>query len=134
MIKPDSSDCGITSLMRRRRNIVRFSLTRYTMGMDSGEIIYISSRLALGALTAFFAIMLWARTRDAAWMLMVIGTIAAYVETIYSILEMFGITKTTTVKIGSVPLASIALSNLPDIFILSAFLVMVFRKYRKKNK
>ncbi|MDR2742450.1 MAG: hypothetical protein LBB98_09905 [Treponema sp.] len=102
--------------------------------MDSGEIIYTSSRLVLGALTAFFAIMLWSRTRDAAWMLMVAGMIAAYVETIYSILEMFGITKTMTMTIGSVPLAFIALSNLPSAFILSAFLVMVFRKYRKKRK
>jgi hypothetical protein len=101
--------------------------------MDSGQIIYLSSRLVLGALTAFFAIMLWSRTRDAAWMLMVTGTIAAYAETIYSILEMFGVTKTMAV-IGSVPLASIILSNLPAVFILSAFLVMVFRKYRKKTK
>jgi hypothetical protein len=102
--------------------------------MDSGEIIYISSRLALGALTAFFAIMLWSRTRDAAWMLMVTGTLAAYVETIYSILEKFGITGEAVVTIGSVPLASILLPNLPTVFILSAFLVMVFRTYRKKYK
>jgi hypothetical protein len=102
--------------------------------MDSGEIIYISSRFVLSALAAFFAIMLWSKTRDAAWMLMVIGAIAAYVETIYSILEMFGITETMTVTIGSVPLASMLLPNLPAVFILSAFLVMVSRKYRKKYK
>jgi hypothetical protein len=99
--------------------------------MDIGEIIYISSRLVLGALTAFFAIMLWSRTRDAAWMLMVIGTLAAYVENIYSILEMLGISAVMTVTIGSVPLVSILLPNLPTIFILSAFLVMVIRNYRK---
>jgi hypothetical protein len=102
--------------------------------MDSGEIIYISSRLILGTLTAFFAILLWARTRDAAWMFMVIGTFAAYVETIYSILEIFGITERMSVTIGSVPLASILLPNLSTVFILSAFLIMVFRKYRKKYK
>jgi membrane protein implicated in regulation of membrane protease activity len=102
--------------------------------MDAGRIIYISSRLTLGALTAFFAIMLWSRTRDPAWMLMVIGTIAAYVETVYSILVILGITGTMTAAIGSVPLASIVLSNLPTLFFLSAFLVMVFRKYRKKRK
>jgi hypothetical protein len=101
--------------------------------MDIGEIIYISSRLILGALTAFFAIMLWSKTRDIAWMLMVIGTLAAYVENIYSILEMLGITETMTVTVGSVPLASILLPNLPTVFILSAFLVMVVRNYRKKG-
>ncbi|MDR2247563.1 MAG: hypothetical protein LBE17_12985, partial [Treponema sp.] len=102
--------------------------------MDSGVIIYISSRLALGALTAFFAIMLWSRTRDAAWMLMVLGMLTAYMEIIYSIVEMFGIPEGRSVTIGSVPLASILLPNLSTIFILSAFLIMVFRKYRKKYK
>jgi hypothetical protein len=100
--------------------------------MDMGEFIYISSRLLLGALAAFFAIMLWSKTRDMAWMLMVIGTIAAYVETVYAILEMFGITEPSRLSIGSVPVASILLPNLPTIFFLSAFLVMVTRKYRKK--
>jgi hypothetical protein len=100
--------------------------------MNFGEIIFISSRLTLGALTAFFAIMLWSRTRDAAWMLMVMSTLAAYVEIVYSILEFFGITEKMTMTIGSVPLASILLPNLSSVFILSAFLVMVFRKYRNK--
>jgi hypothetical protein len=101
--------------------------------MDIGEIIYIASRLVLGALTAFFAVMLWSKTRDTAWMFMVIGTLAAYVETIYSIVEMFGMTEKTTVTIGSIPLASILLPNLPTLFILAAFLVMVIRKYRKNK-
>jgi hypothetical protein len=100
--------------------------------MDVGEIIYITSRLLLGAVTAFFAIMLWSKTRNMAWMLMVIGMIAAYVETVYSILEMLGITGLTALSVGSVPLASILLPNLPTAFFLAAFLVMVVRKYRKK--
>ncbi len=53
--------------------------------MDAGEIIYISSQLVTGALAAFFAIMLWSKTRDVAWMLIVIGAITAYVNTVYSI-------------------------------------------------
>jgi hypothetical protein len=100
--------------------------------MDSGEIIYISSRLLLGALSAFFAIMLWSKIRDAAWMLMVIGSIAAYVETVYSILDMFGIIGTERITLGSVPLMAILLPNLPTIFFISAFLIMVIRKYRKQ--
>jgi hypothetical protein len=100
--------------------------------MDTGEIIFIFSRLILGALTAFFAVMLWSKTRDAAWMLMVIGALAAYVSNIYSILEMIGITDTMTVTVGSVPLAAILIPNLPAVFILSAFLVMLTRHHREK--
>jgi hypothetical protein len=100
--------------------------------MDSGQVTYIISRLALGALASFFAIMLWSKTRDIAWMLMVIGTIAAYVETVYSILELFGITSGAVLSIGSVPLVSIVLPCLPTVFFIAAFAVMVVRKYRHR--
>jgi hypothetical protein len=76
--------------------------------------------------------MLWSKTRDIAWMLMVIGTIAAYVETVYAILELFGITGDVVLSIGSVPLVSIVLPCLPTVFFIAAFAVMVFRKYRRR--
>jgi hypothetical protein len=76
--------------------------------------------------------MLWSKTRDIAWMLMVIGAIAAYVETVYSILELFGITGETVISIGAVPLVSIILPCLPTIFFIAAFAVMVARKYRHR--
>jgi len=97
--------------------------------MDSGQIVYILSRLSLGALAAFLAIMLWSKTRDVAWMLMVIGTIAAYVETVYSILNLFGVSGGMFIFIGSVPLMSILLPSLPMVFFIAAFAVMVVRKY-----
>jgi hypothetical protein len=99
--------------------------------MDTGEVLFIVSRLSTGALAAFFAIMLWSRTRDVAWMLMVIGTIAAYVETVYSILELFGITG-ARLSIGSVPVAAIVLPNLRTGFFIAAFVVMVVRKFRRR--
>jgi len=100
--------------------------------MDSGQIVYILSRLSLGAVASFLAIMLWSKTRDVAWMLMVIGTIAAYVETVYSILNLFGISGKVIFTIGSVPILSILLPCLPTIFFVAAFVVMVFRKYRRR--
>jgi hypothetical protein len=100
--------------------------------MDVGEIIYISSQLIAGAFASFFAIMLWSKTRDVAWMLIVIGAISAYVNTVYSILEYFGIVDDAIFSIGSVPFASIVLPILPPIFFSIAFVVMVIRKTRKQ--
>ena len=97
--------------------------------MAIGELLYILSRLILGALAAFLAIMLWSKTRDAAWMLMVMGAIAAYIEIVYSILGLFGINQGTVLLTGSVPVSALILSNLPTGFIIAAFLVMVIRKY-----
>ena len=100
--------------------------------MDLGQQIFIMSRLILGALAAFLAIMLWSRTRDTPWMLIVIGAIAAYGEVVYSILKHFGILGLEGgLSIGSMPIMSIFLSCLPLIFFCSALAVMVFRKYRR---
>jgi hypothetical protein len=99
--------------------------------MDTGHLIYILSRLILGALAAFLAILVWSKTRDAAWMLMVIGAIAAYAEIVYSILGIFGITEGMALTAGSVPVAVLALANLPSCFFIAAFLVMIVRKLHR---
>jgi uncharacterized membrane protein (DUF2068 family) len=99
--------------------------------MDSGQIVFAYSRLILGALAAFFAIALWSRTRDAAWILVVAGAIVMYVEIVYSILEMLGIAASGTLFIGSVPLAAIALPALRMVFFIAAFMVMVARRHRQ---
>ena len=99
--------------------------------MDLGQVIYILSRLVSGAVASFLAIMLWARTRDIAWMLMVMGTIVAYGETIYYIISLYGIDGGNMIVIGSVPLLSILLPNLPLLFFIAGFAVMVVRKYRR---
>lgn len=65
-------------------------------------------------------------------MLMVIGTIAAYAEIVYSILKTLGITDGFEPTIGSVPIAAIVLPNLPTIFYSMAFLVMIIRKTRRR--
>jgi hypothetical protein len=99
--------------------------------MDTGQAIFIISRLIIGALAVFFAIMLWSRTRDIAWMLMIGGIIAAYGEVLYTVLNLFGITAALP-AIGSVPVLTIILSNVPVLFFISAFLVMVVRSYGRR--
>jgi hypothetical protein len=99
--------------------------------MDMGHLIYISSRLLLGAVASLLAIAVWSKTRDAAWMLMVIGTIAGYAGIVYSILGIFGITDGMAFPAGSVPVATLALANLPTCFFIAAFWVMITRKFHR---
>jgi len=98
--------------------------------MDMGQGVLIFSQLVLGALASFFAIMLWSKSRDTAWMLIVIGTIASYIEIIYSILKLFGFISTDFLLIGSVPFAAILLPSLRMIFFIAAFYVMVVKRNR----
>ena len=43
------------------------------MDMESAAPVLLVSRLVVTAVTTFLAIVLWSRTRDLAWMLMVVG-------------------------------------------------------------
>jgi hypothetical protein len=98
--------------------------------MDLGQIISAYSRLILGALAAFFAIVLWSKTRDTAWMLVIISTFIVYIEVICSILEMLGIIAGNFPRIGSVPLPAALLPALRMVFLIAAFLVILIRRYR----
>jgi hypothetical protein len=100
--------------------------------MDSGQIIFILCQLVLGAIATFLAIMLWSRTRNVAWMFIIIGAIVAYIEIIYSILGLFGMGGDFFLIDGSVPLISFVLPLLRMLFFIAAFLVMVVRQFRQK--
>jgi hypothetical protein len=108
--------------------------------MDAGQLVFAFSRLILGALAAFFAIMLWSKTRDAAWMLIVIGVIVAYIGIVHSVLEIPGVAEIlgiaeiaayNTLFIGSVSLVTILLPALSMVFFIAALLVMVIRQRRR---
>ena len=100
--------------------------------MDTGQIIFISSQLILGAIAAFLAIFLWPKIRDAAWMLIIFGIIVIYIETVYSILTTFGITNFDVIVFGSVPLVSFILPTIRTLFFIGAFCVMIYKHSRNK--
>jgi hypothetical protein len=96
--------------------------------MDNGQLTYIVLKLVLGAAAAFLAIIIWAKTMDTVWVLMVLGSISSYIETVYSILGLFGITEGIMVHLGTMPFLSIVLASLPELFFISAFLLMIVRR------
>jgi membrane-bound ClpP family serine protease len=99
--------------------------------MESGQTAYILSQLAFGAAATFLAIMLWSKTRDAAWMLIIMGTIFSYIEIVYSILGLFGIDGANLFLVGSVPLVSFVLPLLRMTFFIAAFIIMIIRHSRQ---
>jgi len=100
--------------------------------MDAGQTIFISGQLILGAAAAFLAILLWPKIRDAAWMLVIFGTIFIYIETVYSVLKIFGISADELVVIDSVPLIPFILTTVRTLFFIIAFAIMIYRQSRLK--
>ena len=100
--------------------------------MDAGQTIFILSQLLLGAVAAFLAILLWPKIREAAWMLIILGIIVAYIETVYSIIKTFGIWSDDFFLFGSVPLISFILPIVRMLFFISAFAIMIYKQSRNK--
>ena len=100
--------------------------------MDFGNTAYIMCRLVLGAISSFLAILLWSRTRDTAWILVIIGAIVSYVEIVYSLLSLLGIINESILSENAVLIISIFLSCMPTVLVIAAFAVMAVRKYRRR--
>jgi hypothetical protein len=96
--------------------------------MSVGDTVLLVSRLATAAVAAFLAILLWSRTRDLAWMLIVIGVIASYAEILFDLLSRIGLLDESFYILWDIPLGRILLSNLPYLFLCAALAVMISRK------
>ncbi len=96
--------------------------------------ISILVRLFLGALATFFGILLWSRTRDAAWIFVILGILVSYAEIIFSTLRQFGIIQFESLVIPlfrNIPLDQIlqvVLVNLPLLLYTVAFIILVLRR------
>jgi hypothetical protein len=97
--------------------------------MNTVEITSVAIRLIIGAAASFLAILVWAKTRDAAWMLIVIGTVANYVSIVYTTLTLFGVTLDLWLTANMGLIAGAVIASLPTLFFILAFAVMVGRKY-----
>ncbi len=96
--------------------------------MGTEQAVMMLSRFVLGALATFLAIMVWSKTRDTAWMLIVVGTVAHYGKVVFSALESLGVVRLDIVRIGTVAVFPLVLANLPMLFFILAFLVIVSRR------
>jgi hypothetical protein len=92
-------------------------------------VVIILSRLLFGAIAAFLAIILWSKTRDSAWMFVVIATIVSYGEVVYATLETLGLVQAELLVVGGVSIFRVVLANLPTVFYAVAFAIMVLRRY-----
>ena len=96
--------------------------------MSAGDTVLLASRLSIAAVAAFLAILLWSRTRDLAWMLIVIGVIASYADILFDLLSSLGIVDESRYSPFGIPVGRILLSNLPYLFLCAALIVMISRK------
>ena len=96
--------------------------------MSPDTVAMILSRLVVGAVATFLAILVWSKTRDAAWMFVVVGTIIAYGDAVFTALEFFGLAHIDLFVVQGVSVVRLVLANLPMLFFALAFLLVVVRR------
>lgn len=95
--------------------------------MTQAQMILYMIKLLFGGLAAFFAIMLWSKTKDSAWMCMVAAIVVRYAGFIYDMMCDLAIVIPMGMKIYGISITSIIFAVLPDIFFIIAFILMLCR-------
>lgn len=95
-------------------------------------IAAIAVQFAVVAVATFLAIVVWARSRDAAWMLIVVGVIAGYGEILYAMLVQFGFLPEPGQGSAWLGMLAFILPNLPWVFFSAAFIAMIARRRRPR--
>jgi len=96
-----------------------FSITDFTL---------YASRLVFGAFATFCAILLWSRSRDMAWTLVIIGAIVSYVDIVFATLVAVGILDRSLLVYNGIPLGRIVLDSAPPLLTGVGFLVAALRR------
>jgi hypothetical protein len=91
------------------------------------ELLLFIVKLVLGGITAFLAIMLWSKTRDAAWMSLVAGAVTSYAGIVYDMMVRLGIIIPGGVSVAGIPLATLLFTVIPSCFFILAFILMLVR-------
>ncbi len=96
--------------------------------MDIQQFIVEASRFLFGAFATFCAILLWSRTRDMAWTLVIVGAITSYAAIVYEALVQFGVVEAGAFQVAGMPIVSVLLADLPPLFLGIGFIIAAVRR------
>lgn len=98
--------------------------------MNDWETVPVFVRMICAFFAAFPAIALWSKTRDAAWVFMVLGALFLFIDALYAVLVMIGLTTYQISFFSDIPVLRSTLSGLPAVFFGIGFLVFLIRNRR----
>ncbi len=99
--------------------------------MSNQMVVAIAIKLVAGFIAAFVSVLLWSKTRDGAWLTMVMGVVFLYLGTLLEVLDSFGFIMYKSLLYGEIEILPLLFSVLPYLFFgigMTLFLIRV-RKY-----
>lgn len=99
--------------------------------MTNPMVIALTIKLITGFLAALISVLLWSKTRDGAWLTMVIGVVFLYLETLLEVLDAFGFVMYKDIRYGEIEILPLLFETLPFVFFgLGMFLFLLrIRKF-----
>ena len=96
--------------------------------MNQPEMILYVLKLVFGGTTAFLAVVLWSKTKDAAWMAIVAGTVTTYAGLVYNMLIDLYVILPCDAALFGISFTTLIFTVIPYIFFITAFILMLRRK------
>lgn len=100
-------------------------MKNFTDFFSNGEYVLMTIKIVIGAVTAFFAIIAWQRTRRLSTMFFIVGVLTLYIKIIYNALLQMGVVNIYEFAIQGVSIGIIISELVPLIaFMLSLLLYL----------
>ncbi len=96
--------------------------------MDFAAFTVDASHLLFGAFATFCAILLWSRTREVAWIFIIIAVIVSYADIVLATLRTYGILGPEPQLANGIPITRVLLEDLPLAFSGIGFVIAFARK------
>lgn len=90
-------------------------------------VIELTIELLTGFLAALAALLLWSKTRDSAWLLMVLGVVFLYLKSLIKVLDEFGFVVYGLYYLGGTDIVELSLNILPFLFFFFGMVTFLFR-------
>lgn len=88
-------------------------------------LIVLLIKMIMGFAATVTAVLLWSRTREAAWLFVVMATVFLYAEVIIGVLEMFGLSNLYLLSLYGIPLFELIFAFFPFLFFTIGFIVFL---------
>ncbi|MBI9096935.1 MAG: hypothetical protein JEY91_00590 [Spirochaetaceae bacterium] len=99
--------------------------------MNREQQVILLLKLITGFSATLTAIMLWSKTRDSAWLFIVLGTVSLYSEVIISALDLLGLSEFHLFTVYGISLIGIIFAVFPFIFFFIGFILFLTGKRRR---
>ena len=100
--------------------------------MERAEIVLLVLKLLLGGLTAFLAILLWARIGNGVCIAFLMAALTGYVGILMEVLEAVHVITFDAKTLAGIPLGSLIFTLVPFIFYILAFVMLLSRSGGKR--